>query len=234
MASTGRPTGIFKITWWGHACFSIYNEAIGLTIIFDPYKKEIGKLNLSGLKGDIILCSHDHFDHANWQAVSKWDSQYLVGVEGDKNIKNVKIRGVLTYHDEQRGRERGRNVVYVVGYGDGVFVHLGDLGHKLDEDQVERIKVFGRPHVLFVPVGGVFTIGPEKAIEVINQIEPHIAIPMHYYNEKLNQRIFGKLYRVDDFLSAWKGPVKRIANNEFTLDLQQIPQETTVYVLTPS
>ncbi|MHA1617603.1 MAG: MBL fold metallo-hydrolase [Candidatus Njordarchaeales archaeon] len=231
MFSLDRPTSIFEIRWWGHACFSIYNKAIGLTIIFDPFRREIGKFSLEGLKGDIILCSHDHFDHANWQKVAKWDSQHFIGLVGDRNVKDVKIRGILTYHDDKRGKERGTNTVYVVGYGDGVFVHLGDLGHTLSQDHVERIRVFGRPHVLFIPIGGVFTIGPKEAVTVIRQVNPHIVIPMHYYSEKLNQRIFGKLHRLDDFLNVWGGPVEKVENNTFELNINEVPEEPTVYVL---
>ena len=226
-----RPTSIFEITWWGHSCFSIYNKAIGLTIVFDPFRRETGKFDLSGLKADIILCSHDHFDHANWQAVSKWDSQYFINLVGDRNVKDVKIRGIQTYHDKKKGKERGQNSIYVVGYGEGVFVHLGDLGHKLTSEQLEKISVFGRPHVLFIPTGGVYTIGPEEAVDVIKQINPHIAIPMHYYSDKLNQRVFGKLYRLDDFLDIWDGPVERVGSNKFELRLSNIPQQTTVYIL---
>jgi len=225
------PLSIFEITWHGHACFSIFNKALEVRIVFDPFGGNTGKYDLSGVKGDIVLCTHDHFDHNNCEAVAKWDAVKLVKLIGDRNIKDVKIRGVEAYHDSVGGRERGTNAIYVVGYGNGVFVHAGDLGHLLTDDEISRIQVFGRPHVAFIPTGGVYTIGPEEAVTVIRQINPRIAIPMHYYSEKLNPAIFSRLHKLDDFLRAWDGPIEEFTTNSITININELPGETTVYVL---
>ena len=42
---------------------------------------------------------------------------------------------------------------------------------------MERLE---RTDILLIPVGGVYTIDAKKAVEVINQIEPRLVIPMHY------------------------------------------------------
>jgi len=221
----------FEIAWYGHACFKIYNKDMNLSIVFDPYRG-IGTITLPpDLRGDIILCTHDHFDHANWNAVATYKSEKFVKLIGDRNIKGIKVRGVLVYHDKAKGSKRGDNAAYVVGYGDGVFIHLGDLGHVLTEEQVHQLTVFGRPHVLFVPVGGVYTIGPEEAIKVIKQLNPHIAIPMHYYMDGLNRVTFGRLHRLDDFLKLWDGPVKEIDGNKFEIKIEELPQVTILYTL---
>jgi L-ascorbate metabolism protein UlaG (beta-lactamase superfamily) len=72
--------------------------------------------------------------------------------------------------------------------------HLGDLGQKeLADMQLDKM---GEIDILMVPVGGTYTIDGEGAVEIINQIEPSVAIPMHY-------RIPGvdvKFDKVDDFL----------------------------------
>jgi L-ascorbate metabolism protein UlaG (beta-lactamase superfamily) len=54
---------------------------------------------------------------------------------------------------------------------------LGDLGHELTTHQLDEI---GNVDVLFIPVGGGETIGPDEAVSVISQIEPRIVVPMHY------------------------------------------------------
>ena len=225
------PLSQFKITWHGHACFSIYNKALNLSVIFDPFKRETGRLMLPEEKGDIILCTHDHFDHNNCDAVAKWDSAKFIQLIGDRNVKDVKIRGVEAFHDEVKGKKRGPNAIYVVNMGEGVFVHLGDLGHILTEEQVNKINVFGRPHIVFVPVGGVYTIDPETAVFVIKQLNPRIAIPMHYYCEKLNPKIFSKLHRLEDFLSEWDGPIEKFETNAIEVNIHELPSDTTVYVL---
>jgi L-ascorbate metabolism protein UlaG (beta-lactamase superfamily) len=56
-------------------------------------------------------------------------------------------------------------------------VHLGDLGHVLDNKQLEMLV---GTDILMIPIGGIFTLDAKKAVEVISQIEPRIVIPMHY------------------------------------------------------
>ncbi len=225
------PLSIFEITWHGHACFSIYNKMINLKVFFDPFGTNTGKLELPRNEADIVLCTHNHFDHNNCEGVAKWDAAKIVQLFGDRNIKDIKIRGVQAFHDEVGGKKRGTTAIYVVGYGEGVFVHAGDLGHILTDDEIGKIQVFGRPHVLFIPVGGVYTIGPEDAVTVIRQINPRVAIPMHYYSEKLNPAIFSKLHKVEDFLNYWDGPVQKFYFSKIEIDVNTLPKETTVYLL---
>ena len=59
--------------------------------------------------------------------------------------------------------------------------------------------MFEGTDILLVPVGGYYTLDAKQAIEVINQIEPKIVIPMHY---KLPGLSFN-LAAVDDFVSYW-------------------------------
>jgi len=228
-----RPTAVFKINYHGHSCFSVSNDYLKLTVIFDPFEPRTGKFSLTGVQGDIVLCSHDHFDHNYWKGVAKWDAVHFVGLVGERNVKGVKISGILTYHDRSQGRERGQNSIYLIQMGDGIFVHLGDLGHVLDEKQVGEVLKFGRPHVVFVPVGGVYTIEPDEAVAVVKQINPHIAIPMHFHHKKLNQIVFRKLKPVDDFLSLWDGPVFDAKSSSIEINVDELPEETTVYVLSP-
>ena len=58
------------------------------------------------------------------------------------------------------------------------IAHLGDLGHTLDDDQLEAI---GSVDVLLVPVGGGTTLDAYQATRVIDQLHPRLmVIPMHY------------------------------------------------------
>jgi L-ascorbate metabolism protein UlaG (beta-lactamase superfamily) len=84
---------------------------------------------------------------------------------------------VSSYHDGERGAQRGKNTVYVMNIDDISVCHLGDLGHKLTAVQLEEI---GQVDVLCLPVGGVSTIDAPVAAEVVRQIEPRVVIPMHY------------------------------------------------------
>lgn len=220
------------ITWHGHACFSVFAPELGVRIIFDPFSPiETGRLSLPKEKADVVVCSHDHFDHNNYRDVVKPDGVYFVGLVGRRDVKGVSLIGVKTFHDDAGGTLRGLNSVTVAIIGDARLVHLGDLGHVLTPEQVREITAYGRPHVVFVPVGGVYTIDPKSARHVIRQLNPHIAVPMHYRHPLLNPQIFGRLYTLDDFLREWDGPVRTLDTNSFELDTAQVPEETTVYVL---
>jgi len=69
-----------------------------------------------------------------------------------------------------------------------VITHLGDLGQILDHKQVERLE---GTDVLMIPVGGKYTLDAKRAVEVINQIEPRLIIPMHYKQPNLTLDISG-------------------------------------------
>ncbi len=57
------------------------------------------------------------------------------------------------------------------------IVHLGDLGHILDDKQLAKLT---GTDILFIPVGGKYTLDYKEAVNVVSQLEPRIVIPMHY------------------------------------------------------
>jgi L-ascorbate metabolism protein UlaG (beta-lactamase superfamily) len=66
---------------------------------------------------------------------------------------------------------------FVFDLGPLCVAHLGDLSQKLNEQQ---IKAFGKVDVALTPIGRGRTMGPELAREVLTQLKPKIAVPMHY------------------------------------------------------
>jgi len=117
-------------------------------------------------------------------------------------VRGMEFRGIETYHDEEGGRLRGANTVFCF-HLDGLAVcHLGDLGHILRDREVRSI---GPVDLLFLPVGGLYTIDGRKAWQVIDQLHPNIAVPMHYQTDLLRFR----LGRVEEFLRGheYEGPL---------------------------
>ena len=97
-----------QIIWHGHACFEITDD---LTIVTDPHDgKSIG-IETPMVKGDIILVSHDHYDHNSVRTVEKKDS-VVVRDAGKKNVKGVEIEGIESFHDEVKGAKRGKNIIF--------------------------------------------------------------------------------------------------------------------------
>lgn len=162
-----------RIRWHGHSCFEIEDEK---TIVTDPHDgKSIG-IRPPQAKGDIVLTSHDHFDHNAVRVVKKSNTE-VVNEDGKFSYGPVDIEGFLTYHDEHDGDKRGENIVFKFKNDGLTFVHLGDLGHTLSGELIDKM---GDVDFLFIPVGGTFTIGPKRAYEVIEAIKPNIAVPMHF------------------------------------------------------
>ncbi|HDD56909.1 MAG TPA: Zn-dependent hydrolase, partial [Thermoplasmatales archaeon] len=156
---------MLQIRWHGHACFEITND---ITIVTDPHDgKSIG-LPTPSVKGDIILVSHDHYDHNSVKTVEK-EGSIVVRDLGKKTIRGIEIEGIESFHDEERGAKRGKNIIFKFKVDGITFCHLGDLGHVPDEELLEKI---GKVDVLFIPVGGTFTIDADSAWETANLIDP--------------------------------------------------------------
>ncbi len=207
-----------EISYLGHACFRLKGKEV--TVITDPYDKSVG-YNLGKPAADIVTVSHDHFDHNYVQGVG--GNPKVVKGPGEYEIKGVTITGIGAFHDEQGGKQRGKNTIYLIGIEGLVVCHLGDLGHLLAQSQVEAME---RIDVLLVPVGGFYTIDAAQAAEMVSLLEPKIVVPMHFKTEvaKLN------IDPVDRFLKEMglKGaePQPRLVVNRGSL-----PEETQVIVL---
>lgn len=185
-----------NISWYGHSCFKldfkIDNKEI--SVVVDPYDESIG-YKLPALSADILLVTHQHEDHNNVKAISFKDkkSAMVIDSPGEYEVKKVFVQGVESYHDNKEGEERGKNIIYRIQAKGMTFAHLGDLGAKLSSEQLDVIEGVD---VLFIPIGGKYTINASQAVKVMNQVSPKIVIPMHYKLPKLTLDIEG----LDKFL----------------------------------
>jgi len=118
------------------------------------------------------------------------------------------------FHDEEGGRRRGKNSIFLIEGENLKLVHLGDLGHIPDEKEIE---IFKNPDILMIPVGGYFTIDSNKADKVISILNPKVIIPMHYKTGKLDYPIS----TLDDFLKN-KRNVHRLETFEVEIDKSNI------------
>lgn len=209
------------VIFLGHSSFQIKGKTA--TVITDPYDASIG-FKFPKLKADIVTISHEHADHNKPENVVGEPKQ--VSGPGEYEISGISIFGIATYHDAKQGEERGRNTVYVLSI-DGIrLCHLGDLGHKLSEEQVGEV---GTVDVLLTPVGGVYTIDAGEASEVVSQLEPRVVIPMHYNIPGLAPQTFGKLAPVDEFVEEMGLEPARLEKYSVTAD--KLPEEMQLVVL---
>lgn len=176
------------ITWYGQSCFRL--EPKGVSILIDPFSKEIG-LRPPRLNDNIFLVSHEHYDHNNVADLPAGEAgaPFVVRGPGEYEKSGIHIEGIVSYHDNSQGTQRGLNTIYLIRAEDMRLCHLGDLGQaKLSDEQVEAI---GDVDILFIPIGGKYTIDSKEAAEMVKQIEPKIVIPMHYKVAGLNIDIDG-------------------------------------------
>jgi L-ascorbate metabolism protein UlaG (beta-lactamase superfamily) len=211
---------LLQIRWHGHSCFEITNK---VTLVTDPHDgKSIG-IHAPNVTGDIILVSHDHYDHNSVKSVEKEWSKVITDTR-KRNISNVEIKGIESFHDECCGEKRGSNIIYKFTMENITFCHMGDLGHDLDEDTVQKI---GDVDILFIPIGGTFTLDAKQAWRIIKKVKPRIAVPMHYKIGGLSLPITG----IEPFLEESNYEILKVGN-EIDIEKEDLPEEPEIWTFT--
>jgi L-ascorbate metabolism protein UlaG (beta-lactamase superfamily) len=211
---------MLQIRWHGHSCFEITNDT---TIVTDPHDGRSIGIPAPNVAGDIILISHDHYDHNSAKSVEKEGSKIITD-ERKRTIGNVQIMGIPAFHDNVQGEHRGKMILFKFICDGVTFCHLGDLGHELDDKTIQQI---GKVDIVFIPVGGNYTIDAEQAWHVIDALKPRIVIPMHYRIEGLSLSIAG----IDQFLEHNHYKVLKVGN-EIDIEKDELPKEPEVWVFT--
>jgi len=200
---------MLKLTWLGHACFAL--EAEGYRILLDPYSPDyvpgLGRVEMSAHK---VLCSHDHADHG-WK-------------EGIPTPLNkipcpFTVQELHVFHDDQLGSLRGLNTIHVIEYNGIRVAHLGDLGHDLDDDQIEEL---GKLDAVLLPIGGTYTLDCQQASDLADRLQVKTVIPMHYRRDGIG---FDVLQSLQEFL------ILRPRHQELpgnTLEITNDMPETTI------
>ncbi|MFH1191972.1 MAG: MBL fold metallo-hydrolase [bacterium] len=204
------------ITYLGHSCFKLEGKETQAVLITDPYDKSVG-LRVPKMVADIVTISHNHKDHSNVSNVSAATGDvFVIDSPGEYEVKKVFVYGMPSYHDNAGGKERGENIIYRIEMDGISFAHLGDLGHLLNGSALEKLEGVD---VLFVPVGGKYTLDAKEASQLISSIEPRIVIPMHYKTEGIILDIDG----VDKFLKEM-GTAKTEPVDKLKLVEKDLPQ----------
>ncbi len=178
-----------KISWLGHDSFRIKN---GKTVIIDPFK-----IRPIPEKADILLITHEHYDHLSIDDIKKVvnENTTIVTIElsslkvkevkavkpGDKlKLGDVSIEVVPAYN-LNKFREPGKvfhpkedgKAGYIVGINGVRVYHAGDT------DAIPEMKGL-KPDVALLPVSGTYVMTADEAAQAAKMVEPKVAIPMHY------------------------------------------------------
>lgn len=195
-----------KICWHGHACFTITYH--GYTVALDPfednYVRGFGALDIAAHQ---VLCSHGHRDHNAEQVVRR--------LSGQENPFTV--TAIETYHDGESGLLRGTTKIHLLE-ADGLRVaHFGDIGCPLTTAQKDQLQGLD---VALIPVGGFYTIGPEEAMDLVDDLQPKVVIPMHY---RLGELGLPAVAELDEFL-FFAGEYVEYPDNTIEVDEDTEPQ----------
>jgi L-ascorbate metabolism protein UlaG (beta-lactamase superfamily) len=175
---------IEKIHWLGHDSFRLEGE---VTVYIDPWK-----LPPNSPKADIILITHDHYDHCSPEDVAKIQKADTVIVTipaaarklkgevktvkpGDKiTVKGVEIEAVPAYNTDKQFHPKGAgHVGFIVTLGGKRIYHAGDT------DFIPEMKGL-KVDIALLPVSGTYVMTAEEAAKAADAIKPEVAIPMHY------------------------------------------------------
>jgi L-ascorbate metabolism protein UlaG (beta-lactamase superfamily) len=212
------------IKYLGHASFLLTAQN-GQKIVTDPYHSAPDlRYAVINETADIVTSSHSHNDH-NAVELVKGNPQ-VINSQGQHNIKNIAIKGIAAFHDEEGGKKRGADIIFCFEIDGLHLCHMGDLGHKLDPSQIAAIKPVD---ILMIPVGGFFTMDTRTAAEVAASTGTKIILPMHYKTTKSSLPI-GTL---DNYLADKKN-VRQVASSSFEITKANLPTVTEIVVLTPA
>lgn len=175
-----------KISWLGHDCFRIKD---GETIYIDPFRIEGGE------KADIILVTHEHYDHCSPEDIKKITSDKTVIVAnsackgqlsrlqmreiklvkpGDKlTVEGVEIEAVPSYNINKPFHPKGDKLGFILTLKGVRIYHAGDT------DRIPEMKNF-KADVALLPVCGTYAMTAEEAVQAVKDIGPKLAVPMHY------------------------------------------------------
>lgn len=190
-----------EITWLGHSSF-LLEDSKGRKVLTDPFDETVGYSTFKG-DVDVVTISHHHFDHSYIENIKFKESIDKVGFF---YLCDIPVTGIPSYHDKMLGAKRGENTIFVFEIDGYRICHLGDLGHMLSNEDIKQI---GNIDVLFIPIGGNYTIDGKEAAEIAKAINSHIVIPMHYKTPMLSFELEG----LEDFLSHMKNG-DRVGSNK--------------------
>lgn len=172
-----------RIVWLGHDAFRIDGAK---TIYIDPYQIS------EGPQADVVLITHEHFDHCSPEDVDKIQKEGTVLVtekdsaaklEGDVRIvkpgesmplDDMTIEAVPAYNVDKDFHPKAKGWLGFILEVEGVRIY-----HAGDTDRIPEMKDF-QVDIALLPVSGTYVMTAEQAVGAALDIQPKLAIPMHY------------------------------------------------------
>ncbi|HYA32585.1 MAG TPA: MBL fold metallo-hydrolase [Candidatus Bathyarchaeia archaeon] len=167
-----------RVTYLSHSCFEV--QDIDHTLLIDPFfSKENPNAPKYVGKPDIVLVTHEHFDHVTAEKFTatvvvpptlagRFHKTTVMEHGQSRLVEGVPVTMIGASHHQSKYPSG-----YVFELGGVRFAHLGDT-------YLDGVKPLENVGVLFIPIGGFFTMDVEEALEALDIIKPDAAIPMHF------------------------------------------------------
>jgi len=183
-----------KIKWLGHDSFSLVGN---VTIMVDPFKMAKQE------KADLILISHNHFDHLSVgdiknistkdtsivaaqeciEMIKGFDFKEKIGISPgeEKTVKGIKIKCIPAYNITKINPDTKKPFHPKEDNKVGFLFELNGttIYHTGDTDLIPEMSDL-KPDIALVPVSGTYVMTAQEAAKAVEKIKPKIAIPMHY------------------------------------------------------
>ncbi|MBD3353674.1 MAG: MBL fold metallo-hydrolase [Candidatus Lokiarchaeota archaeon] len=182
-----------RIKYINHACVLV--ELSGQIIYFDPYK-----IPKDAENADIILASHDHYDHYQVKSLKRVnkDGTKIFGPKSSKKIMKaatkglepfesievgkITIKAIPAYNPKKRFHPKKNNWLgYIVSDENIAIYHAGDT------DYIPEMENLGAIDYAFLPVGDKYTMDFKEAIKAAQVIKPKNVIPIHHWDKPLDK-----------------------------------------------
>ena len=173
-----------------HSSIRISNNKV---IYIDPFK-----IDKNYNDADIVFITHDHYDHYSDEDIDKVINENTTIIIPEKLLtkllrKGINKNAIITVEPNEKYMIQGIKFETIPSYNTnktfhpkengwvGYIITLDDIRYYIagDTDITEENRKV-KCDVAFVPVGGTYTMGFKEAAQLINEIQPKIAVPIHY------------------------------------------------------
>ncbi len=237
--------GEVTVSYLGQSCFTLEPEE-GPVVMVDPYGSYVGFPGLPA-PADIVLMTHGHIDHCPYcygesdRVEGDPIEVYLLDKDGRCREKlppgfwritpEFTTHAIEASHVTASGGGQGWMCMFSFEIDGVQFAHLGDVGKILTADQRRALD---NVDVVFLPVGGAFTIDAAEAMTVIAQLPSvKVVFPMHYYVAGATPTSWSSMETAEPFLQLAETmyTVREIDGHQVAVSADTLPRSPEVWSL---